>query len=1173
MAVRKLEVQIVGDDRSLNRALGRSEKKLSNFGQVARRATAGIATIGAGAAGAAGKMIDLASDAEETASKFKIVFGREARSARLELDRFSKAAGTSRFALRDQAAGFQALIRPMGVASGQAGKMSVGLTKLATDLASFNNTSVEDAMVALKSGLVGEAEPLRRYGVQLSAARVQAYAYAKGIAKTGTDLNAAQKAQASYALILRDTKLAQGDAVRTSGSFANQLKRLKGTITDNATELGAKLLPAATAAVGGMTRFIGQMREGTGFGGQLRQAVTNVATVVSSFAANVGPATFGLAKLGVSLLTTRTGMTLLGAAIGALTGRMAGLATAFVVTRVAAFAAAIGGLRNIALIAGTALIQLRTGLIGVSAASATTGIGALLTVVGLAVGALIGFRSQTTQATVSQQQFRDAILGVRDALDRYKDAGSAVKDANLQQRSAEVGLAEALQRRRQLQASGTASALELKRADVDVATAKREVERTTKAATRAERDEGATRRKAIGEAREQINVLRGRARTVENSLPIHRKFNLTQIAAGAGGERLRNVTLRLKEEQLRLARATGASGGKINKLRSEISLLKSKEVKVTLAMAVKGLKDQANPFGGRGGSGLSVNRAVDQKAQEWTDSNKPKFANLLQRLSGGVGTAKGDLGKYEALGHKYGLQTTSGLRRGDPGWHGKNRARDLSDGVNTPGMMKYARHMFSKFGKNLLELIYTPMGVGIKDGKPVNIRSFYGAKVAAAHHNHVHVAAQRGGMVPGSGVGDKVPALLEPKEGIINSRAVKALGGPPAINAINAAVPRFQEGGNVFRTWAGMVKRAGKRGKWSKRKMATIYEAMLRANAVETGALGNNPLGGDGGRSAGWFQMTNEKGSVAQRRDPHFAGSWFLKTADQMYRKGVSSPLLAANVERPREDLRFKYGSGKYVPTGRVQKMVQAFQSSRRRGGPGPAAAPRAPRRKPVKPTKGRYRFSYEDQIALADLGLAEAEETGPGTVGTHKGRRGQTVLDKDYRDDDRRAIAKKQRLLAERNRKVLARLGKINRALKGKLKPADRKRLLAERTQLLQERGTLHSERTGLDTKLKELYAPPETQTEPTGDPAADEPKSDPAAEAAAAAQQADAEARKELAAAVLALKGSIDEQNAHASSVAGITVREISTALGNMITGELGARVGQRLQTAGDGFSMARY
>lgn len=281
-ALRSTQADLNATDKSASK----TSKAFAGIGKIAKvgglAAAAGVALVGP-------KLIDLASDAEETASKFRIVFGKETPRAIAQLDEFSKATGTSRFALRAQAAQFQALIRPMGLTTKASAGMSVGMTKLATDLASFNNSSVEEAMTALQSGLVGEAEPLRKFGVQLNANRIAAFAYANGIAKQGAELTAAQKAQASYGIILKDTTLAQGDAVRTSGSFANQWKRLKSQITDTATELGIKFLPMVTAVIGGITKFISTLQGGEGAMGGFGSTVKNVwQTVTGAIATAIG---------------------------------------------------------------------------------------------------------------------------------------------------------------------------------------------------------------------------------------------------------------------------------------------------------------------------------------------------------------------------------------------------------------------------------------------------------------------------------------------------------------------------------------------------------------------------------------------------------------------------------------------------------------------------------------------------------------------------------------------------------------------------------------------------------------------------------------------------------------------------------------------------------------------
>lgn len=253
MASRTLKVEIIGDASSLQRALKGASSSSSSFGsklaKVGRVAAIGLGALGAGAIFAGKKMKDLASDAAEVDSKLDVVFGKALPQLSKNLDAFSEATGASRFALREQAADLGALLAPLTATKKGAADMSEQFVKLATDLGSFNNVPVEDALLAIRSGLVGEAEPLRRFGVLLNEAAVKAEAYSSGIAKTGAELTEQQKVQARANLIMEQTKLAQGDATRTAGSMANQLKTLKNNVIDMATSLGTLLIPATLSAV------------------------------------------------------------------------------------------------------------------------------------------------------------------------------------------------------------------------------------------------------------------------------------------------------------------------------------------------------------------------------------------------------------------------------------------------------------------------------------------------------------------------------------------------------------------------------------------------------------------------------------------------------------------------------------------------------------------------------------------------------------------------------------------------------------------------------------------------------------------------------------------------------------------------------------------------------------
>jgi hypothetical protein len=126
------------------------------------------------------------------------------------------------------------------------------------------------------------------------------------------------------------------------------------------------------------------------------------------------------------------------------------------------------------------------------------------------------------------------------------------------------------------------------------------------------------------------------------------------------------------------------------------------------------------------------------------------ISNLLQSGSlkvktdglfggGPMGTATGNLGRAQNMAGQMGLQLTSHFRAGDKGYHGLGRAMDFSNGINTPQQMAFAKAMIANYGSSIKELIYTPLGFGIKDGAQVPL-SYWGEKTNAMHYNHVHVA-------------------------------------------------------------------------------------------------------------------------------------------------------------------------------------------------------------------------------------------------------------------------------------------------------------------------------------------------------------------------------------------------------------------------------------------------
>lgn len=258
---KKIEIEITGDTKGLERALTNAQKTSQGFGKglatAAKGATVALGVLGVGAVFAVKK----ASDLGEQLNKVAVVF----RGSETQIIKWSKstasAFGISQRAALEAAGTFGNMLVPMGIARDTAGKMSTRFVELAADMASFNNASPEETLDALRAGLAGETEPLRRFGVFLNQARIEQEAMNMGLTKGKAPLTAQQKAMATYSIILKDTSDTQGDFGRTSDSLANQQRILQAQLEDTAAALGTALLPAATAAAGVMLKLVNVTRE------------------------------------------------------------------------------------------------------------------------------------------------------------------------------------------------------------------------------------------------------------------------------------------------------------------------------------------------------------------------------------------------------------------------------------------------------------------------------------------------------------------------------------------------------------------------------------------------------------------------------------------------------------------------------------------------------------------------------------------------------------------------------------------------------------------------------------------------------------------------------------------------------------------------------------------------
>lgn len=129
-------------------------------------------------------------------------------------------------------------------------EMSISLASLAGDIASFNNLDPQQAFDKLRAGMVGETEPLRDLGINMTVAALDAYALQKGLNMTTKEMNAAQQAMLRYSFILDHTTNQQGDFAKTSQEFANRQRVLSGVFKTFTSTLASALLPILSELYG-----------------------------------------------------------------------------------------------------------------------------------------------------------------------------------------------------------------------------------------------------------------------------------------------------------------------------------------------------------------------------------------------------------------------------------------------------------------------------------------------------------------------------------------------------------------------------------------------------------------------------------------------------------------------------------------------------------------------------------------------------------------------------------------------------------------------------------------------------------------------------------------------------------------------------------------------------------
>jgi hypothetical protein len=247
------------DDKGVNQAETGLEK-LKGFAKGAGIAVAASFAAATAAVTALGvESIKAASDFQETTAAVGEIFGDAAGSLEKFAETAAKTLGQTRTQFLDGVKTFGIFGDAAGLSAEANAEFSKTLGILATDLASFNNTSVDEAITALGAALRGESEPIRRFGVLLDDATLKARAMEMGIYDGTGTLTQQQRVLAAYQEILAQTSTQQGDFARTSDGLANSSRIVQAQFEDLKITIGEALLPVVEAGVTELQGFIDNM--------------------------------------------------------------------------------------------------------------------------------------------------------------------------------------------------------------------------------------------------------------------------------------------------------------------------------------------------------------------------------------------------------------------------------------------------------------------------------------------------------------------------------------------------------------------------------------------------------------------------------------------------------------------------------------------------------------------------------------------------------------------------------------------------------------------------------------------------------------------------------------------------------------------------------------------------
>ena len=191
-----------------------------------------------------GDAIDISSSLTEVENVVRQTFGQYEslinNFAKTSIEKF----GMSELSAKQFASRFQAMGTALDIPQGKMADMSIRLTELTGDMASFYDVSQEDVAKSLQSVFSGTTAPMRRYGIDLTQATLKEWALKQGLDADVSSMSQAEKAMLRYQYVLAHTTNITGDFARTADTWHNQVTLLRENFKALGAVVGSGLINA-----------------------------------------------------------------------------------------------------------------------------------------------------------------------------------------------------------------------------------------------------------------------------------------------------------------------------------------------------------------------------------------------------------------------------------------------------------------------------------------------------------------------------------------------------------------------------------------------------------------------------------------------------------------------------------------------------------------------------------------------------------------------------------------------------------------------------------------------------------------------------------------------------------------------------------------------------------------